>query len=113
MPSSRVAKSFPDIYPISKGHALVVPRRHVASIFKLTACEQAAVWELAGKVRKLLAERYRPAGFNIGLNDGTAAGQTVGHAHIHVIPRYTGDAPDPRGGVRWVLPKRARYWKDD
>jgi diadenosine tetraphosphate (Ap4A) HIT family hydrolase len=57
--------------------------------------------------------QFQPDGFNIGLNDGQAAGQTVSHAHIHVIPRHTGDVPDPRGGVRWVIPEKAQYWEDD
>ena len=110
--SNRSAKAFADIYPISKGHFLVVPKCHVGSLFELTESERAAVWALAGKVRAMLNKKYRPSGFNIGLNDGAAAGQTIGHAHVHVIPRYAGDAKDPRGGVRWVLPKKAKYWKD-
>lgn len=109
--SSRRAKAFPDIYPISRGHYLLVPRKHVGNLFKLTEAERAAVWALAGKVRAFLSRKYRPAGFNIGLNDGAAAGQTIGHAHVHVIPRYKGDLKDPRGGVRWVIPKKAKYWK--
>lgn len=109
--SNRSAKAFADIYPISKGHFLVVPKRHVGSLFELSDAERAAVWALAGKVRATLNKKYRPSGFNIGLNDGAAAGQTIGHAHVHVIPRYARDAKDPRGGVRWVLPKKAKYWK--
>jgi diadenosine tetraphosphate (Ap4A) HIT family hydrolase len=61
-------------------------------------------------VKGALDEQYSPAGYNVGVNVGTAAGQTVGHVHVHVIPRYSGDAVDPRGGVRWVLPERADYW---
>ena len=53
---------------------------------------------------------FDPAGYNIGINDGAAAGQTVGHLHIHLIPRYPGDQPDPRGGIRWVIPEKADYW---
>lgn len=110
--SSPQAKAFPDIYPVSRGHYLVVPRKHVASLFDLTETERAAVWALAAKVRASLSRKLRPAGFNIGLNDGAAAGQTVGHAHVHVIPRFEGDLKDPRGGVRWVIPKKAKYWKN-
>src|SRR5688572_1763566 len=99
-----------DGYPVSDGHALIVPRRHVRSVFDLGVDEQAALWSLVGDVRQLLSDRHHPAGFNIGLNDGRAAGQTIDHAHIHVIPRYDGDVPDPRGGVRFVIPHRARYW---
>jgi diadenosine tetraphosphate (Ap4A) HIT family hydrolase len=104
------AVAFPDAFPVSQGHALVVPRRHVESYFSLNADEQAAVWELAWAVRQQLEESLRPAGYNLGINDGFAAGQTVEHAHLHVIPRYEGDVEDPRGGVRWVIPERAAYW---
>jgi diadenosine tetraphosphate (Ap4A) HIT family hydrolase len=99
-----------DAYPVTEGHALVVPRRHVASIFELPPDELAALWTQVANVRKLLAKKYNPDAFNIGVNDGPAAGQTVPHAHIHVIPRRTGDAADPRGGIRWIIPGRAKYW---
>ena len=92
------------------GHTLVVPRRHVASIFELTEEEWGAVWSMVGVVRRELADEEVPDGFNIGVNDGTAAGQTIAHAHVHVIPRRTGDVEDPRGGVRWVIPAKVRYW---
>src|SRR5207245_1635860 len=100
------AAAFPDKFPIAEGHTLVVPRRHVASLFDLTEKEQAAVWTLVAQVRAKLMAELQPDGFNIGLNDGTAAGQTVLHAHVHVIPRRLGDTDDPRGGVRWILPKK-------
>ena len=101
-----------DAFPVAEGHALVVPRQHVASLYELAAFEQNAVWELVGRVREQLVARLAPDGFNIGLNDGTAAGQTVMHAHVHIIPRWKGDVPDPRGGVRWVIPTKAAYWKE-
>ena len=107
---SEHAVAFPDGFPVSRGHTLVVPRRHVPSVYDLTEAEQADVWRLAARVRARLAAELAPAGFNVGLNDGPAAGQTVPHAHVHVIPRYEGDVPDPRGGVRWVIPERAPYW---
>ena len=75
--------------------------------------EQAAVWRLVAEVRKALSMDVQPDGFNVGLNDGQAAGQTVMHAHVHIIPRYAGDAADPRGGVRRIFPKTARYWEKD
>lgn len=114
-PDTHVAESphalvLPDAYPVSPGHTLVVPRQHVASVFDLPAEAQANLWRMVSEVRAQLAAEHAPDGFNIGVNDGPAAGQTVPHAHIHVIPRYEGDVPDPRGGVRWVLPERARYW---
>ncbi len=101
-----------DGFPVSEGHTLIVPRRHVASLFDLEAEEIEAIWHLVSEVRRDLAERLSPDGFNVGLNDGEAAGQTVMHAHVHVIPRFAGDVPDPRGGVRYVVPDRARYWKE-
>jgi diadenosine tetraphosphate (Ap4A) HIT family hydrolase len=104
------AVAFPDGFPIADGHTLVVPKRHVSSLFDLTAEEQAAVWALVAEVRAKLVAELKPDGFNVGLNDGSAAGQTVLHAHVHVIPRRLGDTDDPRGGVRWILPKKAQYW---
>jgi len=110
--SNALALAIPDGYPLSKGHVLVIPRRHIADLFDLEAEEQAAVWVLVAGVREVVQRSHRPAGFNIGVNVGAAAGQTVAHVHVHVIPRYLGDVPDPRGGVRWVLPDRADYWSD-
>ncbi len=107
-----IAVAFFDGYPVSQGHALVVPHRHVASVFELTATEANDLWRLVAEVRTELGSRFAPAGFNIGINDGIAAGQTVDHAHVHVIPRYVGDIADPRGGVRWVLASKADYWSN-
>jgi diadenosine tetraphosphate (Ap4A) HIT family hydrolase len=108
--SNALALAVPDGYPLSLGHSLVIPRRHVADLFDLDSDEQAAVWTLVAAVREVVQRSHGPAGFNVGANVGAAAGQTVAHAHVHVIPRYVGDVPDPRGGVRWVLPERADYW---
>ncbi len=99
-----------DGFPVAEGHSLVVPKRHVASPFDLPDEEQAALWHLVALVRTGLMEWLKPDGFNVGVNDGLAAGQTVMHAHIHIIPRRRGDVPDPRGGVRWVVPSKAVYW---
>ena len=99
-----------DAFPVTEGHTLVVPRQHVASIYELPAEEQAALWTLVAEARSRLNEDLAPDGFNIGLNDGEAAGQTILHAHIHIIPRRDGDVNDPRGGVRWIIPEKARYW---
>ncbi|RIK08278.1 MAG: HIT family protein [Acidobacteria bacterium] len=107
---SDVAVAFADKFPVSRGHALVVPRHHAASLFEISQAEIEDVWGLVSHVRSILQGDLAPDGFNIGLNDGEAAGQTVGHAHVHVIPRYKGDVPDPRGGVRWVFPDKAAYW---
>ncbi len=118
LPASRVlhasahGRALRDAWPVSDGHTLVVPHRHVASLFDLAPEERADLWALVGEVREALAASHGPDGFNLGVNDGEAAGQTVAHAHIHVIPRYAGDVADPRGGIRWVIPERARYWGD-
>jgi diadenosine tetraphosphate (Ap4A) HIT family hydrolase len=107
---NELALAIRDNYPVSEGHTLIVPIEHKAGLYDLPAEVQSALWSLAGEVRQQLHDQLYPAGFNIGLNDGLAAGQTVMHVHVHVIPRYEGDMEDPRGGVRWVLPDKARYW---
>lgn len=99
-----------DGFPVSAGHTLVVPRRHVGSFFELTREEQVAMLAALAEAQEELRRTHRPDAFNIGLNDGPAAGQTVPHCHLHLIPRYDGDVDDPRGGVRWVLPEKAKYW---
>jgi diadenosine tetraphosphate (Ap4A) HIT family hydrolase len=104
------AVAFRDGYPVAEGHTLVVPRQHVASVFDLGPADQAALWQLVGQAREQLKDELHPDAFTIGINDGVAAGQTVPHAHVHVIPRWTSDVPDPRGGVRWVIPGKADYW---
>lgn len=109
--SNPTALALRDVFPLCEGHTLVVPRRHVVSLFELSAVEQVEVWQLVARVRAHLAEQFHPDAFNIGVNDGEAAGQTVPHAHVHVIPRHHGDVSDPRGGVRWIIPKKAAYWK--
>jgi diadenosine tetraphosphate (Ap4A) HIT family hydrolase len=107
---NEAARAFPDAFPVTEGHTLVVPKRHVASLFDLPEEEQAAIWSLVALVRAKLLDGLKPDGFNVGVNDGPAAGQTVMHAHVHVIPRRAGDVGDPRGGVRWVVPAKAVYW---
>ena len=99
-----------DGYPVSNGHTLVIPRRHIGSFFELAAAERQQLLELLDLARAELDAELSPQGYNIGINDGPAAGQTVPHLHIHLIPRYTGDMADPRGGVRWVIPDKAKYW---
>src|SRR5262249_32282749 len=107
---SAFAVACPDGFPVAQGHTLVLPKRHVASLFDLPDAEQAAVWQLVARMRALLLAEFEPDGFTVGLNDGPAAGQTVLHAHVHVIPRRYGDVADPRGGVRWGLPAKAADW---
>ena len=100
-----------DGYPVSPGHCLIIPKRHIASFFEATRDEQTAMLNLLTDMCEVLKKDHNPDGFNIGINDGTAAGQTVMHLHIHLIPRYLDDMPDPRGGVRWIFPDKAAYWK--
>ena len=98
-----------DNYPVGKGHMLVVPFRHVANFFELTQDERKDAFELVWQANAKLDGEFHPDGYNVGVNVGLAAGQTVMHVHIHLIPRYHGDVPDPRGGIRFVIPKKANY----
>jgi diadenosine tetraphosphate (Ap4A) HIT family hydrolase len=110
---NELAVAFPDAFPLSKGHTLIVPLRHEADCLRLSADEQQALLSLTRSVRRRLDRKHSPDGYNIGMNVGHAGGQTIDHVHLHVIPRYAGDVPDPRGGIRWVLPAKARYWSVD
>ena len=99
-----------DGFPISPNHMLIIPKRHIASLFEATEEEHSALFDLLTNMRERLFRKRGTAGFNIGINDGEAAGQTVMHLHIHLIPRYAGDMSDPRGGIRWIFPDKAIYW---
>lgn len=99
-----------DAYPISAGHTLVLPKRHVGSFFDLGTDERDAMMGMLDAAKARLDKELAPAAYNVGINDGPCAGQTVPHVHVHLIPRYPGDTRDPRGGVRWVLPEKADYW---
>ena len=101
---------FRDAFPVSPGHTLVISRRHVGSFFLLEPDERIALLALLDDAKRDLDAELHPDGFNMGINDGPAAGQTVAHVHIHLIPRYRGDIADPRGGVRWMFPGKADYW---
>ena len=98
-----------DAFPVSKGHVLVIPKRVVAEIFDLNDEEYSSCFNLVKDVKKILEEKFKPDGFNIGINNGEKAGQTIFHAHIHVIPRYSGDVDNPRGGIRHVIPGKGDY----
>ena len=98
-----------DAFPVSTGHTLVIPREHVSDILRLSPQSYAACFELVRSVAAELEATLGPDGFNIGVNCGEAAGQTVMHAHIHVIPRFTGDTANPRGGVRGVIAGKGDY----
>lgn len=101
--------AFYDGYPVSPGHALIIPKRHVASYFDLTNHEREAMNVVLQYVRQKIDERFHPNGYNVGINIGEAAGQSVFHCHMHVIPRYKGDVPNPKGGVRGVIPQKQKY----
>lgn len=116
LPASRIivanelAVVIRDGFPVSPGHTLIIPKRHVGSFFDITDEERNAMLALMDAARTSLNTEFRPDGYNIGINDGAAAGQTVLHLHLHLIPRYQGDSADPRGGIRWIFPEKARYW---
>ena len=104
------ALSFKDLYPVTEGHSLFIPKRHVQSFFDLEKNEKEAIFELLELEREALMEKDNLiTGFNIGINDGSDAGQTVMHCHVHLIPRRNGDMSDPRGGVRGVIPEKQSY----
>jgi diadenosine tetraphosphate (Ap4A) HIT family hydrolase len=109
--SNELCFAIADRYPVSPGHALVVPRRLVATWWEATAEEQHALLDLAAEIRELLEDHHRPDGWNLGVNVGEAGGQTVPHLHLHLIPRYIGDVAEPRGGIRNVIPGRG-VWRD-
>lgn len=100
-----------DGFPITQGHTLIIPKRHAGSFFDTSDEEKLALFELIEHAKLKLNQEFHPDSYNIGINDGPAAGQTVPHLHIHLIPRYKGDQEDPRGGVRWIIPSKAKYWK--
>jgi len=104
-----LAVAFYDRFPVSPGHSLIIPRRHVASYFSLDQDELRCIHELAFSCRRILLENHHPDGFNVGVNAGLAAGQTIFHCHLHLIPRYDGDVAEPRGGVRGVIPEKQVY----
>ena len=116
LPSARVidenatAMVIRDGYPVSPGHTLLIPKRHTGSFFYLAEQERDDLLALLDRAKRVLDAELQPQGYNIGINDGAAAGQTVPHLHVHLIPRFEGDLPDPRGGVRWVIPAKATYW---
>lgn len=116
LPDGRIIDSSPlalvirDAYPVSPGHTLIIPKRHIGSFFEATTEERQELLALLDQAQLKLLEELSPDAFNIGINDGAAAGQTISHLHIHLIPRYLNDQDDPRGGVRWIIPEKAKYW---
>ncbi|MCH4123393.1 MAG: HIT family protein [Levilactobacillus sp.] len=107
-----LAKAFWDNHPVRKGHLLIVPKQHYATYFDVPATTRAAMDDLTFHAKQLLDEKFAPAGYNIGINVEAAAGQTVMHAHIHLIPRYVGDVKDPRGGIRKMIPRAVQQLRN-
>lgn len=98
-----------DTYPVSPGHCLLIPRRHFPDYFEATAEEKAAIWELLDEVKPIIDREFSPDAYNVGVNIGKVAGQSIPHLHVHVIPRYAGDVENPQGGVRGVIPHKQKY----
>ena len=99
-----------DTKPVSDGHSLIIPRRHVSSFFDTSPEERMALMDLLDLTKEDLDRKFSPDDYNVGINDGPLAGQSIPHLHIHLIPRYRGDKDDPRGGVRWIITDKAKYW---
>lgn len=99
---NQLAAAFYDKFPVNRGHVLIVPKRHVEDYFKATKEEICAINDLIFEVKEIIDQKFKPDGYNIGVNVGSPAGQTIFHLHFHLIPRYKGDVPDPRGGVRKI-----------
>lgn len=100
-----------DKYPVSKGHVLLVPREHIPSLFDLPLKTFISSFLALHSIKTILDKLHNPDGYNIGMNLGKAAGQTIDHLHIHIIPRYEKDIEDPTGGVRFVIPHKGNYKK--
>ena len=98
-----------DKNPVTPGHSLIIPLRHEPDFLAIRRDEIDAIWTLVGEAKALLDEKFHPDGYNLGVNVGATAGQTIGHAHLHLIPRYRGDVENPRGGVRGVIPAKQQY----
>lgn len=99
-----------DGFPVSPGHSLIIPRDHYADFFEIPETVRTDLFRLVDEGKRMLGSSLDADGYNIGINSGLAAGQTVPHLHIHLIPRFSGDQEDPRGGIRWIFPDKARYW---
>lgn len=98
-----------DTFPVTKGHALIITKRHIKDFFETSQEERISILDAIDKLKIILDDTYHPDGYNIGINNGESAGQTIFHLHIHLIPRYKGDTPNPKGGVRGVIPDKQSY----
>jgi diadenosine tetraphosphate (Ap4A) HIT family hydrolase len=106
---SAMAYAMLDKFPVSDGHTLIIPKKHCGNYFELSFKEQSACWFMLNKAKEILTKKLNPDGFNVGINISEAAGQTVPHVHIHLIPRFKGDVKEPRGGIRGVIPEKKNY----
>lgn len=107
--ANRSAFAIWDAFPVTTGHALVVSHRLISDWWEATSGERTDIFDLVDEVKARIDGQHRPDSYNVGFNAGAAAGQTVDHLHVHVIPRYVGDVTDPRGGVRHVIPAKGNY----
>lgn len=106
---SELAFAIYDKFPVSPGHALIIPKKHFMDFFEMPFENQSACLHLLNQVKQIIMAKFDPEGFNVGINIGEAAGQTISHVHLHLIPRYMGDVENPRGGVRGVIPDKQEY----
>jgi len=98
-----------DNFPVNKGHAEVVPKKHIESFFEMTKKESSQMFEFTREIKKIIDKKFKPDAYNIGINDGEYAGRTIHHLHVHIIPRYKGDVKNPKGGVRNIIPGKGKY----
>jgi len=102
-----------DNFPVTPGHSEIVSKRHIDSFFKLTPSELSEMYSLVLELRAIIDEKFHPAGYNVGINEGQAGGQTIKHLHVHLIPRYIGDVVNPRGGIRNIIPGKGNYSEEE
>lgn len=108
--SNKSAYAIYDKYPVLPGHVLIITKRHISSWFDISKEEKLDILAMIDSIKKILDLNFKPDGFNIGINDGIEAGQTILHLHIHLIPRYKNDIQNKKGGIRWINPSKAEYW---
>lgn len=106
---NKLAIAYLDEFPVSKGHILIISKRHASTFFDLTKEEQISLITLLNECKEYIDKKYNPDGYNVGLNCGEFAGQSVMHVHMHLIPRYKGDVSNPRGGIRGIIPNKKNY----
>lgn len=106
---NKLAIAYLDEFPVSKGHILIISKRHASTFFDLTKEEQISLITLLNECKEYIDKKYNPDGYNVGLNCGEFAGQSVMHVHMHMIPRYKGDVSNPRGGIRGIIPNKKNY----